>query len=134
MSRIDARSLGLWSLRLDAAYCLVLGACVALAAPWIGTLVALPVPALLLVGAVVVVWAVFVLWMTTRVRIRRALRFVMGVNIVASALVAAAALVAVNAIVATAVLLVSVEIAAFAVSQAVALRSLAAGSAASPTA
>lgn len=134
MRRIDGRSLGLWSLRLDAAYCLVLGLFVALVAPWIATAVVLPADVLRVVGLAVVAWALLVLWMSARLPIRRALSIVMCANVPASVVVAGGALAAVNGIVAAAVVVVAVEIAAFAISQAVALRRLAAGSAASPTA
>ena len=86
MRRITGRALGTWSLRLDAAYCLILGIFVAAAAPQIATAVALPVPLLIATGSIVAVWAGTVLWMVTRLALRLALHLVMSVNILAAAL------------------------------------------------
>lgn len=124
MKRITGRSLGIWSLRLDAAYCLVLGVFVAGAAPQIAAVIALPRPLLFATGIIVAVWAGLVLWMVARLRIRLALRLVMGVNILAAALIAAAALTAASSLVALAVLAVAVDVALFALSQAIAIRRL----------
>lgn len=124
MPRISGRKLGLWSLRLDALYCLVLGAFVAVAAPQIGGVVALPVPLLAAVGIVVVVWSGLVLWMLLRMRLRLALQLVLGVNVVAATLIAAAALIAANSLVVIAVLAVAIDVALFAVSQVVSIRRL----------
>ena len=126
MSRISGRSLGVWSLRLDAAYCLILGILVAATAPQIATVVALPVPLLVATGLIVVVWSGLVLWMVFRMRLRLALGLVLGVNVVAASLIAAAALTASGTFVGIAVLAVALDVALFAASQMVAIRRIAA--------
>ncbi len=127
MSRISGRALGVWSLRLDAAYCLILGIFVAAAAPQIAGVVALPQALLFGTGVLVAVWAALVLWMVLRMQIRLALRLVMGVNILATALIAAAALTAASSLVAIAVLAIACDVALFALSQAIAIRALRSG-------
>lgn len=124
MKRISGRLLGIWSLRLDAAYCLVLGVFVAGMASQIAAVVALPPSLLFATGVIVAVWAGLVLWMVARLRIRLALRLVMGVNVLAAALIAAAALTAASSLVALAVLAIAVDVALFALSQAIAIRKL----------
>ncbi|MFF3731236.1 hypothetical protein ACFYXM_13190 [Streptomyces sp. NPDC002476] len=124
MSRINGRKLGVWSLRLDAAYCLVLGVFVAVTAPQIVTVVELPLPLLFATGVVVAIWSGLVLWMVSRLQIRLALKLVMGVNIVATALIAAASLTAATSVIVIAVLAIALEVALFAVSQAIAIRTL----------
>ena len=122
MSRINGRSLGVWSLRLDAVYCLLLGAFVAATGPQIATVVALP-PLLLTAGGLLVVgWSGAVLWMVFRLRLRLALRLVLVVNLIAAVLIAAAALTASGAVIVIAVLSVALDVALFASSQLVAIR------------
>ncbi len=130
MRRIDGRRLGLWSLRLDAVYCALLGAAVALGASPIAEVVAIPQPVIAATGIAVVLWAGLVLWLLVKLRIRTALRMVMGVNIPAALLVALCAAVAGTLLAVVAVLAVAVDIAIFAASQALALRSLPAARAA----
>ncbi|MFJ2552724.1 hypothetical protein [Microbacterium sp. NPDC087591] len=127
MSLSPARRLGIWSLRLDAAYCLILGVLVAAAAPQIATVMRVPLPLLFAAGIIVVVWACAVLWMVSRLRLAPALRLVLGVNIVATALIGAASVVAETPVIAIVVLAVALEVALFAVSQAIAVRGLARG-------
>lgn len=122
MKRIDGRKLGLWSLRLDAIYCTLLGAAVALGAAPIAAVVALPQPLIAAAGIVVVFWAGLVLWMLMRLRAQTALRLVMGVNILVALLVAVCVIAAGTLLAVAAVLAVAVDIAIFAGSQAVALR------------
>ena len=124
MSRTTGRTIGVWSLRLDAVYCLILGAFVAVAAPQLATAIALPALLLTVTGVVVVAWSALVLWMVSRTRLRSALRLVLCVNILASALIVAASFTASSALVGIAVLAVACEVALFAVSQAVAIRRL----------
>ena len=124
MSRMTGRSIGVWSLRLDAIYCLLLGAFVAVAAPHLATAIALPASVLTVTGVVVVVWSALVLWMVARMRLRSALRLVLCVNILATVLILASSFVATNALVVIAVLAVASEVALFALSQAVAIRRL----------
>ncbi|WP_420115014.1 hypothetical protein [Pseudactinotalea sp.] len=124
MTSITGHELGVWSLRLDAIYCTLLGAAVALGAAPIADVVALPQPLMTAAGIVVVLWAGLVLWMLRTLAIQTALRMVMGVNILAALLVAACVLAAGTLLAAVAVLAVALGIALFAVSQAVALRTL----------
>ncbi|WP_337004153.1 MULTISPECIES: hypothetical protein [unclassified Microbacterium] len=124
MSRMTGRAIGSWSLRLDAVYCLILGAFVAVVAPQLATVIALPALLLTVVGLVVVGWSALVLWMVARTRLRSALRLVLCVNILASVLIAAASFTASSALVVIAVLAVACEVALFAVSQVVAIRRL----------
>ncbi len=122
MQRIDGRTLGIWSLRIDAIYCAILGAAVALAATPIASVVALPQPLILAAGIVVVLWASLVLWMVVKLRLRTALWTVMGVNVLASLLVALCAVAAGTLLAVVAVLAIAIDIALFAGSQALALR------------
>ena len=124
MRRIDGRTLGLRSLRLDAVYCTLLGAGVALGSPQIAEAVAIPQPVLTVVGVTVVLWAGLVLGMLARLRLRTALRTVMGVNVLAALLVAVCVVAAGTMLAVVAVLAVAVDVAAFAASQALALRAL----------
>ncbi|MFF8816581.1 hypothetical protein ACF07D_01120 [Leucobacter sp. NPDC015123] len=126
MTRMTGQTLGLGSLRLDAAYCLILGVAVAAAAGKIAGVIALPESLLFATGGIVVVWAGLVFWMAGRVPMKIALRVVMGVNIVATALIAAASVTAASWFVVAVVLAIAIEVGLFAVSQAVAIRRLAA--------
>lgn len=120
----DGETLGRWSLRLDAAYCLAVGAAVAAFAPLIAQNVALPTPLFVVAGVVVIVWAGLILAMLSRLPLRTALRAVLAVNVVAAAAVAAASVTAATALAVIAVLAVAVDVALFAVSQVAALRTL----------
>ncbi|KAM9862282.1 hypothetical protein ACI1US_01892 [Leucobacter sp. BZR 635] len=124
MNRINGHRFGVWSLRLDAIYCAILGAAVALSAPSIAAVVALPQPVIAAAGVAVTVWAGLVLWMVVKLRIRSALRMVMGVNVLAALLVALCATAAGTLLALVAVLAIAVDVALFAASQAVALRTL----------
>ena len=93
-------------------------------------MVAIPQPVIAATGIAVVLWAGLVLWLLVKLRIRTALRMVMGVNFPAALLVALCAAVAGTLLAVVAVLAVAVDIAIFAASQALALRSLPAARAA----
>lgn len=114
--------IGRWSLRLDAAYCTVLGASVAIAAPPIATSLSMPVWAVVASGVAVVLWAGLILVMLARLRLRTALRLVMVANVLAAVAVAAVSALGATLFVLGAVLAVAVDIALFAGSQAFALR------------
>ncbi|WP_024357178.1 hypothetical protein [Leucobacter chironomi] len=120
----NGERLGRLSLRLDAAYCGLLGAGVALAAPAIAPTLALPAWLVAAVGVAVVVWAGLILLMLARLPLRTALRLVMIANLLAAAAVAAVSATGAAVLVALAVLAIAVDIALFAASQAVALRRL----------
>lgn len=124
MARIDGRRVGVWSLRLDAIYCTLLGAAVALGAAPIAAVIALPQPLIAVAGIAVMLWAGLVLWMLVKIRMRSALRTVMGVNILAAVLIAVCAVAAGTLLAVVAVLAVAVDVAIFAASQALALRTM----------
>ncbi|UJP10715.1 hypothetical protein L2X99_03380 [Microbacterium sp. KUDC0406] len=124
MAQLDGRTLGVWSLRLDAIYCTLLGAVVALGAAPIATVVMLPQPVILLAGITVVTWAGLVLWMLARLSIRIALRTVMGVNLLAAVLVGLCSAAAGPVLAAIGVLAIAIDVLLFAVSQALALHRL----------
>ena len=125
VKRIDGTRLGRWSLRLDAAYCALLGAGLAVAAPRVASAVGLPARVLTAAGVLVVIWAGLVVWLLARTPLRGALRLVMTVNILAAVAVATVSLAAAITLAALAVLTVAVDVALFAVSQGFALRRLA---------
>lgn len=122
MNEWSGERIGRLSLRLDAAYCTVLGAGVALTAPSIATALPMPVWALVAAGVVMVLWAGLILLMLARLPMRAALRLVMVANLLAAAAVAALSITSAAVIVVLAVLAVAVDIALFAGSQAFALR------------
>lgn len=122
MSQTSGRTIGAWSLRLDAIYCALLGAGVALTAGPIAAVVALPQPLIATVGVAVVLWAGLVLWMLKKMQLRGALRMVLGVNVLAAVLIAVCAAAAAHLLGVVAILTIAVDVAFFAVSQAVALR------------
>jgi len=122
--RWSGTRIGRLSLRLDAAYCALLGAGVAIAAPAIAA--SLPVPGwtLVVVGIVVLAWAGLILAMLARLQLRTALMLVMIANLVAAAAVAAISTLGATLLVLAAILSIAVDIALFAGSQALALRRL----------
>jgi hypothetical protein len=124
MRRINGERFGRWSLRLDAAYCVVLGAAVALFSGQIAEGVALPALLIAAAGVAVVVWAGGILWMLARLPLRSALRFVMVANVLAALAVGFASATAATLLIVLAVVTVAIDIALFATSQAVALRAL----------
>ena len=73
MRRINGEKFGRWSLRLDAAYCVMLGAAVALFSGRIAEGLALPAPLIAAVGVAVVVRAGGIVWMLARLPLRSAL-------------------------------------------------------------
>lgn len=116
--------IGRWSLRLDAAYCAVLGTAVAFAAPVLTDAVRLPVWTLIALGVAVIAWAVLILVMMARMPLRSVLRVVMVVNLLAAAVIAAVSGVAATVLVVLAILAIAVDVALFAGSQFIALRRL----------
>lgn len=122
MKRIDGRVLGRWSLRLDAAYCALLGAAIALSSGWIAESIALPQPLIATIGVVVVLWAGTVLILLGTLHLRAALRFVMVANILAALAVGLTSVVGASLFAALAVIAIAIDIALFAASQAIAVR------------
>lgn len=124
MRRINGTKFGRWSLRLDVAYCVLLGLGVAVFAGRIADGVALPPILIATAGITVVVWAGGILWMLARLPLRTALRLVMVANLLAAAAVAFTSAAAATLLVVVAVTTVAIDIALFATSQAIALRAL----------
>ena len=124
MRRINGDKFGRWSLRLDAAYCTVLGAAVALFTGQIAEGIALPALLIATAGVAVVVWAGGILWMLARLPLRSALRLVMIANVLAAIAVGFASATAATLLIVLAVAAVAIDIALFATSQAIALRAL----------
>ncbi|MDO5082839.1 MAG: hypothetical protein Q4D89_05500 [Arachnia propionica] len=120
--RINRDRLGRWSLRLDAGYCTVLGIVLACSAGWVARAVAIPPSLVAAVGVAVVVWAAGIVWMLRRLRLTSALRIVMVANTVAAVAVSLVSVTAATPLAMIAVLTVAIDVALFAVSQAVALR------------
>lgn len=126
MKRISGQSLGLWSLRLDAIYCTILGLLVAICAPQIAQSVAISQQLLVIAGIAVVLWAGILLGMLSRLSLRRALWAVMVVNVLAALLVAVCAVAGGTMLAVASIIAIAVDIALFAGSQALALRRLSA--------
>lgn len=124
MGVLSGERIGRLSLRLDAAYCAVLGVSVAVAAPFVAALLPVPPWAAAVVGLVVVFWAGLIRLMAASWPLRAVLRVVMWVNLLAAALVAATSFVGPTLSVVLVVLAVAVDVVLFAASQAVALRRL----------
>jgi hypothetical protein len=122
--RWSGERIGRLSLRLDAAYCAVLGVGVAVAAPVISGPLPLPVAAVVATGVAVALWAGVVVLMLARLPLRAALRCVLGANVLAAAGIAAFSTTGATVLLLLAVLAVAVDVALFAGSQAVALRRL----------
>ncbi|MGB3698102.1 MAG: hypothetical protein WBA05_11780 [Gordonia sp. (in: high G+C Gram-positive bacteria)] len=116
--------MGRLSLRLDAAYCTLLGVGVAIAAPTIATSLPLPVWVFVATGAAVVLWADLILIMLARLDLRSALLLVMVANLLAAGAVAVVSALGATLLVIAAVLAVAVDVALFAGSQALAVRRL----------
>lgn len=110
------------SLRLDAIYCISLGILVGVAAPIAANPVGLPVALLVGAGIATALWGVYVGWASHRQPLRTSARLVMIANIVASAGLALTGLFAGTTVLALAAGVLAVDIAAFAVSQGIALR------------
>ncbi|GMA22417.1 hypothetical protein GCM10025864_01760 [Luteimicrobium album] len=122
--RWSGERIGRLSLRLDAAYCTVLGIGVAFAAPLIAGPLPLPVAAVVAIGVAVAVWAGVVLLLLARLSLRAALRCVLSANVVAALGIAAFSTTGATVLLLLAVLGVAVDVALFAWSQAMALRRL----------
>lgn len=122
MARWSGERIGRWSLRLDAAYCAVLGAGVTVGASAVAAALPLPVWLVAAVGVAVVGWAGMVLLMLARLPLRTALRCVMTANLVAAVAVAAVSTTGAAVLVVLAVLAIAIDVALFAGSQAWSLR------------
>ncbi|GGD70032.1 hypothetical protein [Microbacterium murale] len=112
------------SLRFDAIYCLVVGLVVAGTAPLTANGVALSPPLLIGVGGATFLWGAYVWWASCQRPIRTAARVVMIANIAASLGLATTGLVAGTTVLTLAAFPLSIDVAAFAVSQGTALRRL----------
>ncbi|GAA3027840.1 hypothetical protein [Microbacterium dextranolyticum] len=113
------------SLRVDAVYCVALGLLIALSAPLTSDSVALPPLLLAAVGVATALWGGYV-WTASFARpLRSRTRAVMIANIVASTGLATTGLFAGTVVLCVAALVLAIDVAAFAVSQGVALRRMA---------
>lgn len=110
------------SLRIDAIYCLALGVAIAATAPWAATGAAVPVAVLIGVGGATSAWGAYVWWASTREPVRAGTRVVMIANILASAGLAATGVLSGTTVLALAASVLALDVAAFAVSQGIALR------------
>lgn len=119
---MNGQRLGNLSLRLDAAYCVVLGFIVVLASTQIAQTIALPTPIVVVTGVVVAAWGLWVEWMRRHLERRLALRVVMIANIVATMAIALVSLVAATFFSILVIISIAVDVALFAGSQAAALR------------
>lgn len=124
MRRINGEKVGRRSLRLDAAYCALLGAGLIVWATSIADGVALPPLLIAGVGIAVIVWAAAIVWMLARLPLRAVLRVVMVANIGAAFAVAFVSAAAATLLFVLAIVLVAAEVGLFAASQAIALRAL----------
>lgn len=124
MRRVDGEKVGRWSLRLDSAYCVILGVAVALFSRQIADGVALPPLLVATAGIAVVAWAGRIVWMLARLPLRLALRCVMVANVLAAIAVGFASAAAATVLIVVAVVMVAIDITLFAASQAIALRAL----------
>lgn len=109
------------SLRIDAAYCALLGVSVMVAAPLVTDALATPEPVLITVGAVTAAWAAVLCWLLAKVSLTVALRVVAGANLVAAAGLAIVSTVAATMPLAVALVALAVDIGVFAASQVAAL-------------
>lgn len=124
MRRINGRKLGSWSLRLDAGYCAAVGVFLALSADIVTQESSFSPSLIMAAGVAVLLWAAGIWWMFSRLPLRLALRLVMTVNVLAAIAVGFASAAAATALMVAAVLIVAIEVALFATSQAMALRAL----------
>ena len=113
------------SLRLDAIYCLAVGLVVAAASSWASTAAEVPRALLLAAGLATAGWGVLVWWLASRRPPRPSTQWVMVANIAASGALALTGAVAHTSALALGALVLSVDVAAFALSQGVALRRMA---------
>ncbi|MEU3274012.1 hypothetical protein ABZ639_24505 [Saccharomonospora sp. NPDC006951] len=114
--------LGLFSLRADAIYCVLLGLILVALARLAANPVGLPYALLLAIGLTTMVWGGFVWWAGSRRPLRWTLRLVMAANIVASAALVLTGATAGILLLSIAAVVLSVDIGAFAAAQGIALR------------
>lgn len=119
---MDRRRLGQTSLRADAAYCAVTSACLAVFTGPASGAVGLPVWTVLAVAAGTAVWAFSLARAARGAQLRPWLVRVLTANIVAAVSIAGLAVTRPRDAVSVLLLAVALEVAAFAASQAVALR------------
>lgn len=118
---VTGERLGRLSLRIDAAYCAVLGLGVIAAAPLLEDVLALPTVALVAVGGLTVAWAGGLCWLLTRAPLPVALRIVAAANILAAAALAVFSSLAATVPLTIALITLAIDIALFAGSQLAAL-------------
>ncbi|MBB2903240.1 hypothetical protein FHR75_004082 [Kineococcus radiotolerans] len=116
--------LGIVSLRLDAFYCVLVGLLVAASAAVSAPHVGLAAPVVATLGVVVVAWGVLVWVLTSRLPLVRALQLVAAANVVAALGLTVVSTWLVGVVVVLTVVVVAVDVAAFAATQGVARRRL----------
>ena len=124
MGTWNGERLGRLSLRLDSAYCAILGAGVVAAAPVIADVLSVSVWAPVVAGTLVVVWAGLIRAMLKVLSMRAALRVVLCANVVAASAIALVSGIGNSIFISLVVLAIAVDVGLFAGSQAVALRRL----------
>lgn len=118
---VTGERLGRLSLRVDAAYCAVLGLGVIATAPLLKDLLAMPTSGLVAVGGLTVAWAGGLCWLLARASLPVALRIVAAANILAASALAGFSSLAATAPLTIALIALAIDIALFAGSQLVAL-------------
>ncbi|WP_156520520.1 hypothetical protein [Rhodococcus sp. EPR-157] len=112
------------SLRLDAAYCAATAILVAMFATLLADALGTSPVVLLVVALLVGVWAAILRFGSTRFALRPMLWTVMSANVVGAVAIGLLALVVPNAALSILIAAISLEVAAFACSQALSLRTL----------
>lgn len=113
--------LGRLSLRIDAAYCAIVGFGVIATAPLLEDLLAMPRWGLVAVGGLTVAWAGGLCWLLARAPLSVALRIVAVANILAAAALAVFSSLAATVPLSMALIALAIDIAVFAGSQLAAL-------------
>lgn len=119
---MNGRRIGSVSLRLDAVYCVGAAVIVASCAHLISSQLQVSSVTILLAASATVIWGAFLWLASNRFLLRPVLLVVMSANILAAAGIAVLAIALPDMVLSLLAAAVSVEVAAFAASQAVALR------------
>lgn len=126
---MDGTRLGSLSLRLDALYCVVAGVFVLLLAPALGPVLGVATWVLVLLGAGAAAWGLLLWQLELRMPPRTVLRTVMAANVAAAVAIALAGATG-GTVLLVLSSMVALEVLAFGLSQAVALRRIASASSA----
>lgn len=121
---MDGTRLGLTSLRADAAYCAGTALAIVALSPFLDEPAGVSVVWLVTIGVVIASWAGLLWWSSPRVDLRTCLRLVLAINAVAAVTLAILGYVVPSSLLGLLLVAVGLEVAAFAVSQSLALRLL----------